>query len=198
MTTKIQETVQNTAENTVNKLDFNYKKGMVEALLFISPEAMSVAELMKKTDLPRKDVQTILDRLIDEYQEREGGFILKEISGGYQFLSAPKHHSELNNILEKEEQKTLNRSSMETLSIICYEQPITLPEIEKIRGISSRNALNKLLLYKFVQPKGKKDAPGRPTLYSTSKELLDFLGIYSLNELPNLEEIKSLNFDEIS
>ncbi len=188
---------QKVEDGLAQELDVQEKKGLIEAILFTSPLPLSINDLMQKVHIKRKELQDMLDALVDDYQERNSGVVLKEISLGYQFFSAPRYHLYLQKMNNQEQEKRLSKSSIETLAIICYEQPVTLPEIDKIRGASSRNALNKLLLYKLIQSKGKKDVPGKPTMYCTTRDVLDFLGIVSLNELPTLEDVKNINFDKI-
>jgi len=172
-------------------------RGLIEAVLFLSDEPVSVSVIARKCGLDRVNARIIADTLVDDYAERDGGILLREIAGGYQFITSDRYSEELKKVFTSEQKDTLSRSTLETLAIICYRQPITLPEIEEIRGVNSRSMVSQLMQKKLVKPQGYRPVPGRPTLYVTTRQFLSQFALNSLSELPALEEVKELKFDDI-
>ena len=171
--------------------------GLLEALLFLAPEPIGVTMLARRVQLDRSNTRRLADRLVDEYAERDGGVALREIAGGYQFTTAPRYSDGLRELFSEQRRDTLSRAALETLSIICYKQPITLPEIEEIRGVSSRSHIAALLARNFIKSQGYRPVPGRPTLYVTTRKFLEQFSLNSLTDLPALEEVKELRFDDL-
>lgn len=171
-------------------------RGLIEAVLFASPEPVSLNMIARKAGIDRTNARILVDTLVDDYAERDGGVLLREIAGGYQFLTSDRYASRMSAIREQKKDK-LSRSVMETLSIICYRQPVTLPEIEEIRGVNSRSMVAQLLQRKLVKPQGYRPVPGRPTLYVTTRNFLIHFGLNSLSDLPPLHDVKELPFDDI-
>lgn len=182
-------------ENQENSREYN--RGLVEALIFLSSEPVKLSVLSDNLKLEKSYVRDLIEDLIIDYRERDGGFILKEIAGGFQFLSNEKFYKVLGNIFRERKREVLSRSTLETLAIISYKQPITLPEIDDIRGASSRNMVSTLIAKKLVKAVGQKEVPGRPTLYGTTNEFLIHFGLNKLSDLPTPVEIKELKFEEL-
>ncbi len=172
-------------------------RGLIEAVLFVSSEPQTVAMLARTIQLDRVNTRILADSLVDDYAEREGGISLREIAGGYQFVTSDRYSEEMRLIMQTSRKEKLSRSVMETLAIISYRQPITLPEIEEVRGVASRPHIATLLAKRLIKPQGTRPVPGRPTLYVTTKAFLQHFALNSLAELPPLEEVKELKFDEI-
>ncbi len=185
----------------MSKIDMNeemeYKKGLIEALIFLSSEPVKLSSLSDSSGFEKTEIRDLVDELILDYSEKNGGFLLKEIAGGYQFLTNEIYHEKLGNIFKEKKRETLSRGTLETLSIIAYKQPITLPEIEETRGVSSRAMVTTLLSKKLIKPIGQKEVPGRPTLYGTTPEFLIHFGLSKLSDLPSPVEVKELKFDEL-
>ena len=146
--------------------------------------------------MDNKEVKIILDSIVDEYEERGGGIILKEFSEGYQFITREIFAGDIRRALFFEKKEGLTRGMLETLSIIAYKQPIILAEIEELRGVSSRMMLAKLMKRNLVKPVGRKELPGRPLLYGTTDEFLKHFGLKTLSDLPTLSEIEELYYEE--
>ena len=182
-------------ENNQNTREYN--KGLIEALIFLSGEPVKLASLADSLKLEKSMVRDLIDELILDYSERNGGFLLKEIAGGYQFLTNEVYYKILGNIFKEKKRETLSRGTLDTLAIISYKQPITLPEIDEIRGVSSRNMVSTLIAKKLVKAVGQKEVPGRPTLYGTTNEFLVHFGLNKLSDLPMLVEVKELKFDDL-
>lgn len=177
--------------------EVDFYKGLMEAILFVSTEPLTLHILSKKCELDRVNTRIIVDSIVDDYSERDGGILLKEVAGGYQFITSERY-SELMGIIFKEFKKEkLTRTTMEVLAIISYRQPITLPEIDDLRGAASRPVIASLLAKKLIKPQGFKPVPGKPTLYVTTKKFLMRFGLNSLADLPPLDDLKELKFEEI-
>jgi len=177
--------------------DRKYLKGLIEALLFLSAEPVKLASLAKTLEIDKTLARELLDELILDYQEREGGFILREIAGQYQFITSERYHDRLGVIFKERKRETLSRSNLDTLAIIAYKQPITLSEIDEIRGVSSRAMVANLMAKKLIKPVGQKEVPGRPTLYGTTNEFLIHFGLSRLSDLPSPVDVKELKFEEL-
>ncbi|MGV3665193.1 MAG: SMC-Scp complex subunit ScpB [Leptospira bouyouniensis] len=176
----------------------NYTKGLLEALLFLSSDPIKLSALAKSCGIEKTEARELLDELILDYQEREGGFLLREIAGGYQFITNQKFSEILSHIFKDKKRETLSRGTLDTLAIIAYKQPITLTELDEIRGVSSRAMVASLMSKKLVKAVGQKEVPGRPTLYGTTNEFLLHFGLSKLTDLPTPVEVKELKFEEFS
>ena len=174
-----------------------YYRGLLEAFIFLANEPLPLGLLAKQCQLDRSNTRSLVDKLADDYEERDGGFVLKEIAGGYQFITAERYSPFLQECFKEQKREKLSRASLETLAIICYQQAITLPEIDEIRGTSSRTMLSTLLQHKLIKTQGTRPVPGRPTLYVTSRNFLSHFALGSLNDLPSLKEVKELEFDSL-
>lgn len=177
--------------------DRKYLKGLLEALVFLSGEPIKLASLAKTVEVDKTIARELLDELILDYQEREGGFHLREIAGQYQFISSDKYHERLGVIFKEKRRETLSRSNLDTLAIVAYKQPITLAEVDEIRGVSSRAMVANLMAKKLVKPVGQKEVPGRPTLYGTTNDFLIHFGLSKLADLPSPVDVKELRFEEL-
>ena len=170
--------------------------GIIEAILFISSEPVPLNYFTKQMGIDATQAKIIIDSLIDEYEDRDRGIKLVEISGGYQFVTNPKFAATIRQAMGYKKKETLSKGMLETLAIIAYKQPIMLAEIEELRGVSSRMMLAALMRKNLIRPVGRKDIPGRPLLYGTTDEFLKYFGLNKLSDLPKLSEIKEYNFEE--
>ena len=180
-----------------NLEDSSYQKGLAEALLFVSSEPLKLNHIAKVLDIEKSEARDIIEELILDYSEKEGGFILKEIAGAYQFITNPIYHDKLSDIFKEKKRDTLSKGVLETLAILAYKQPATLSEIDEIRGVSSRGMITSLITKKLVKAVGQKEIPGRPTLYGTTNDFLVHFGLGRLSDLPAPVEVKELKFDDI-
>lgn len=170
--------------------------GIVEAILFVSAEPVPLQFFTRQLGVDATQAKIILDSLIDEYEDRDKGIKIVEISGGYQFVTNPKFANQLRQTMGYKKKETLSKGMLETLAIIAYKQPIMLAEIEELRGVSSRMMVAALMRKNLIKPVGRKDVPGRPLLYGTTDEFLRYFGLNKLSDLPKLSEIKEFNFEE--
>jgi len=163
-----------------------------EALIFVSEEPLPVKAL---ADLLREDkgwVQVALDELAKEFNERGGGLMLREVAGGWQFATRPEHHEHVRAYLKSKPSAKLSLAALETLAVIAYKQPVTVPEILEIRGVQSSSAIKTLLDKRLIIAKGRKETVGRPMMYGTSKDFLLQFGLKDLSELPNVEDFEDM------
>lgn len=169
------------------------RAGVIEALIFVSDEPLSartIAEVLKE----EKEVVTdALAGLVEEFNARNGGLQLREVAGGWQFATRPEYHEHVRAFLKTRPSAKLTIASLETLAVIAYRQPVTVPEILEIRGVQSPSAIKTLLDKKLIVAKGRKDTVGRPMMYGTSKEFLLQFGLKDLSELPSVEDFHDLS-----
>ena len=160
---------------------------ITEAIIFTSEKPIRIKDLLNR--LPENiDINIIIDFLIDKY--KDSGFVLEKSGDTLAFRSSSSIAEYLK--IEKTIQKKLSKAALEILSIIAYHQPITRAEIEDMRGVSvSQSSLEVLLDNNWVEPKGHKNIPGRPSTWKTTKDFLDHFGLSSLKDLPGLSELKS-------
>jgi len=169
------------------------RSAVIEALIFVSDEPLSaktIAEVLKED----KDVvNEALGALVEEFNARQSGLQLREVAGGWQFATRPEYHEHVRAFLKTRPSAKLTIASLETLAVIAYRQPITVPEILEIRGVQSPSAIKTLLDKKLIVAKGRKETVGRPMMYGTSKDFLLQFGLKDLSELPSVEDFHDLS-----
>lgn len=167
----------------------------IEGILFAMGDAVTVAELSKALDLPAEECKAMVESLAQQYKEENRGIQIIKIDDGYQMCTSKEVYEYLIKLAKQPKKYVLTEVLLETLSIVAYKQPVTKAEIEKIRGVSSDHAVNRLVEFGLVQELGRLDAPGRPMLFGTTDDFLRAFGISSVEELPvlnatQLEEFK--------
>ncbi|UQZ89758.1 SMC-Scp complex subunit ScpB [Deltaproteobacteria bacterium Smac51] len=169
-------------------------KTVIEGLLFVADEPLSLERLAQAFDdeIPLDRLARQVDDLINEYEEMGRAFVLKPVAGGFQFRTRPELSSYALR-LKKKSPARLSRAALETLAIIAYRQPVLRVEIEKIRGVDAGGMVKALLEKELIRVVGRKDLPGRPIAYGTTKKFLETFDLPSLESLPTIEEIESLN-----
>src|SRR5687768_4119956 len=165
---------------------------LVEALIFVADEPITTRLLAEVLDEERESVDAAVDELRREYALREGGLQLREIAGGWQISTRTEYHEEVRKFLKTRPNAKLSLAALETLAVIAYKQPVTVPEILEIRGVQSASAIKTLLDKKLIAAKGRKETVGRPMMYGTSKEFLLQFGLKDLSELPSIEDFEDL------
>lgn len=171
-------------------------KAIVEGLLFVAEVPVTLdrfSELLP--EYGRSDIREILDALIAEYSTPERGINLVQVANGYQFRSAPYTADYLKR-LHRAKPFRFSQSALETLAIIAYRQPVTRAEIESLRGVDAGGVLKTLLEKKLVRILGKKDVPGRPLIYGTTREFLELFSLRDLASLPSLRDVGELERPE--
>jgi segregation and condensation protein B len=165
---------------------------VIEALIFVSEEPISAKSLAGLLEEDRGWVELAVGELAAEFNGRIGGLQLREVAGGWQFATRPEHHEYVRAYLKSRPSAKLSLASLETLAVIAYKQPITVPEILEIRGVQSPSAIKTLLDKRLIVAKGRKETVGRPMMYGTSKEFLIQFGLKDLSELPSVEDFEDL------
>lgn len=158
---------------------------LVEAILFVSPEPINAKQIGILLEVTPRVVKNAFEELDELYSDR--GIRLQHHNGKVQITSAPEAAHIIEGLLELETTSTLSQAALETLSIIAYQQPITRPQIDSIRGVNSDGVLRTLLSKGLIDDVGRTEGPGRPILYSTTTEFLKYFGLASYEELPPLE-----------
>jgi segregation and condensation protein B len=168
-------------------------KPIVESLIFVSEEPISAKQLLALLEGESiDDVQAACEQLTEEFNSRGGGLELRQLAGGYRITTRPEFSEYVRRYLKSQPSARLSIAALETLAVIAYKQPITIPEILEIRGVTSTSAIKTLLDRRLIVAKGHKQVVGRPMLYGTSKEFLIHFGLNDLTELPNLEDFEDL------
>lgn len=170
----------------------NEKSTILEALIFASEVPLTLeraAEIL--SDAERKEVATLLDELVHQYEVRGGGICLVEVAGGYQFRTRQEMAPWIRK-LKAARPAMLSPAALETLAVVAYRQPLVKSEIDRIRGVDASGALKGLLDKKLVRIVGRKDVPGKPIIYGTTKKFLEVFNLRDLSELPTLRELKDL------
>ena len=171
-------------------------RAAVEAILFAAGGSVETARLASALELDSGEMRDILRRMELRYEEEDRGIRLLELEDAWQLCTKREHYGELIRIVKQPRKYTLTEVLLETLSIVAYKQPVTKLEIEKIRGVKSDHAVNRLVEYNLVYEVGRMDAPGRPALFATTEEFLRRFGVGGLSDLPHMnpeqeEEIKA-------
>jgi segregation and condensation protein B len=182
--------VESSAPYAVQSLD--ERKAIIEALIYVSDEplsAKSIAAVLKEDQLV---IDEAIAALTEEFNSRGGGLHLREIAGGWQYATRPEYHEHVRAFLKSRPSAKLSLASLETLAVIAYKQPITVPEILEIRGVQSPSSIKTLLDKKLIVAKGRKETVGRPMMYGTSKEFLIQFGLKDLSDLPSIEDFEDL------
>ncbi|MEW5745739.1 MAG: SMC-Scp complex subunit ScpB [Nitrospirota bacterium] len=164
------------------------KKAMLEALLFAAGEPITLGSIIKATELQEPEIKTMLDELAADYRERNAGLMVVEVAEGYQMVTNPDHALWIKRFKQIHQSKKLSQTALETLAIIAYKQPVTKLEVDQLRGVNSDGPVKSLLDKRLIKIVGKKEAPGRPFLYGTTKEFLHYFGLKNLSELPPISD----------
>ncbi len=170
----------------------------IEALIFASPQAVSMADIKLvldealQTDVAEADIRASIEAIKKQYQAEQFSFELVEIAGGYQFLTKGAFHHTIAVHLKQTTRKRLSQAALETLALVAYKQPVSKSELEDIRGVNCDYALQKLLEKELVFITGRSDGPGRPLLYGTTEKFMDYFGINSLTDLPKPKDFKEI------
>jgi len=170
------------------------RAAIIETLIFVSDEPLTtkvIASVLREDD--KDAIERSIRLLADEFNSRNGGLQLREVAGGWQFATRPEYHEHVRKYLRTRPSAKLTIASLETLAVIAYRQPITVPEILEIRGVQSPSAIKTLLDKKLIVAKGRKEAVGRPMMYGTSKDFLLQFGLKDLSELPSVEDFHDLS-----
>ena len=164
-------------------------KAVIEAILFTMGESVELEKIADTIELDKNKTKKLIEEMMKEWKEQARGVTIIELDGAYQMCTRTEMYEYLIKIASQPKRRVLTDVLLETLSIIAYKQPVTKMEIEKIRGVSSDHAVNKLVEYNLVCELGRLDAPGRPLLFGTTEEFLRCFGVHSIDDLPVLIKI---------
>ena len=165
-------------------MKFGEIESIIEAILFVSGEPISVEKISHTLNLDYKTTKKVIRNFADKLEIEKRGLIIIEVEGSYQMCTNPIYHDYIKNIYQTSQKRKLTQTLLETLAIIAYKQPVTKSQIEEIRGVNSDHAVNKLIEYDLVIEKGRLDSPGKPIIFGTSEEFLKYFGFKSISQLP--------------
>ena len=175
------------------------EENLVESLLFSLGRSVSVEEIATCLNMGKDGAFLAAERLRERYEERQEGLLIKKLEDRYQMVSHPKTYEGLIRVVKRPQKPVHSDVALETLSIIAYCQPITKVEVERIRGVKSDHAVNRLVEFGLIEEVGRLEAPGRPMLFATTEEFLYRFGVNSLKDLPALpEEVEKLLKEEVT
>ncbi|UCF30196.1 MAG: SMC-Scp complex subunit ScpB [bacterium] len=169
---------------------------LIEALLFSSVKPLDLEILREVTGLDKNAISRILTDLAAACDEEGRGVVLREVAGGYQLRTRPEHADGIRRLHQARPRRRFSRSSLEALAIVAYRQPVTRAEVEHIRGVDCGAVLKTLLSQGMIRILGRKEVAGRPMLYGTTREFLEYFELRDLESLPTLEEITELEGEE--
>ena len=170
--------------------------GKIEAILFVAGEAVGIRELARALQINEKDLAEALNRLGDEYDYEQRGFLLKRFGDKVQLATRPLYSEDVLRLLQPVQQQSLSQAAMETLAVVAYKQPVTRAEVEQIRGVKCDYSLQSLMNKGLIREDGRKDTIGRPILYCTTDDFLSHFGLEGLDELPPMPEPPDENREE--
>lgn len=170
-------------------------EAVVEALLFISGEAVPLPTIAQTIELDKATTKAIIRTLAEKYETEKRGIRIVEIDNAYQMCTAAECFEFIRNMYKSPKRQGMTQALLETLAIIAYKQPITKAQIEEIRGVSADHAVNKLLEKNLICETGRLNVPGKPILFGTTNEFLRYFGFKSTNELPPLQEEQNTIID---
>lgn len=163
-------------------------QGVLEALLFVSDEPVSAAELAKIIEAKPSEVDSALAYMANHFADEERGIQLREVAGGWRLYSHPAYHEVIERYVASWDTRSLSQAALETLAVIAYHQPVTRSDINAIRGVSSDGVVSSLVDKGLVRETGRSSSPGNAILYGTSRTFLERFGLKSLKDLPPLEQ----------
>ncbi len=167
----------------------------IEALIFASEQSIRIEEIIYclqmvfEQDYSVDKVKQYVNNIQQRYNENNTAIELVNINNGYQFLTKKTYHPIVNLLQQQRSKKKLSQAALETLAVVAYKQPVTKTEIEQIRGVNCDYSIQKLLEKELINISGKSDSIGKPLLYSTSAQFMDYFGINTIDELPNIKEL---------
>src|SRR6185503_12195435 len=160
--------------------EINHVRGVVEAILFVNEKPVTLEQIKKVIDtVGLADIKRTLQEMQAEFEKRKNGMMIVEIAGGYQMLSNPLYASYVRDFYKTKHKEKLSKPALETLAIIAYKQPVSRADVETIRGVNSDGVVVHLIEKELIKIVGRKDVPGKPYLYGTTKQFLEYFGLKS-------------------
>lgn len=172
----------------------NNLKSIIEALLFVSEKPLTLEKIKNVLDdLETSEIRGIIEQLKTDYENSDRGLRIHEVAGGFQIITGPAFAPFLKKFFKDKHTEKLSKPALETLAIIAYKQPLTRLEIELLRNVNVDGVMKNLLEKSLIRIAGRKKAPGRPIVYGTTRQFLEYFGLKSLEELPKMEEFSKLS-----
>ena len=172
-------------------------RSIIESLLFMAGEPVTLDTLRKIVEVDKYNTERLVRELISDYSVRNTGLFVVDVAEGFQMVTNPACAPWVKKLISTTAPKKLSQSSIETMAIIAYKQPIIKAEIEAIRGVNSDGVVKTLLERRLVKILGRKEVPGRPLMYGTTKEFLQYFGLKDLSELPTLKEFEEVDIPDL-
>lgn len=171
--------------------------GVLEGLLFVvGDEGLTLKQICDILEINLDEAKKLLKELKNQYDDDKRGIRISYLGDAFKLTTKKEHKDYYQQLVENSETNTLSQAALETLAIIAYNQPITRVEIDEMRGVSTVHMVRRLLAKGLIKEVGKSTMPGRPNLYGTTKEFLDYFGMSSINDLPSIEFNKDVNDNE--
>ena len=180
----------------MEEVEINKLEGIIEAVLFVMGDSVELSKIASAIEHDEDTTRKFIHRMIDKYEAEDRGIRIVELEDAFQVCTKKEMYEYLIRVAKQPKKYVLTDVLLETLSIIAYKQPVTKLEIEKIRGVKSDHAVNKLVEYNLVCECGRLDAPGRPILFGTTEEFLRRFSVQSVEDLPSLNPEQMENFKE--
>ena len=180
----------------MEEVEINKLEGIIEAVLFVMGDSVELSKIASAIEHDEDTNRKIIHRMMDKYESEDRGIRIIELEDAFQMCTKKEMYEYLIRVAKQPKKYVLTDVLLETLSIIAYKQPVTKLEIEKIRGVKSDHAVNKLVEYNLVCECGRLDAPGRPILFGTTEEFLRRFSVQSVEDLPSLNPEQMENFKE--
>lgn len=173
-------------------MDIKKQEAIIEAVLFTMGESVELSKLAAAVEQEEEATRQLLHTMMERYEEEGRGIRMIELENSFQMCTSPEYYEAIIKVAAQPKKHVLTDVLLETLSIVAYKQPVTKMEIEKIRGVKSDHAVNRLVEYNLVCEVGRLDAPGHPLLFGTTEEFLRSFGVQSLDDLPmvNPEQVE--------
>ena len=172
----------------VDMTDEGTLQGMIESILFIAGEAVETKDLAKALQIGTETLEKELNRISDEYDYHQRGFMIKRFGSKVQLGTRPIYADAVVRLLQPIQKQSLSQAAMETLAVVAYKQPVTRAEVEQVRGVKCDYSLQSLMFKGLIREVGRKDTIGRPILFGTTDEFLSHFGLRSLDDLPPMPE----------
>ena len=165
-------------------------KGVLEGILFVvGDEGINLQDLLNILNVSKEELKKLIIELKEEYEKEDRGIRLSILGDAFKLTTKKEHKEYYEKLLSCDSTNTLSNSAIETLAIIAYNEPITRVEVDEIRGVASSQMIRKLVAKGFLKEVGKSDLPGRPNLYKTTSEFLDYFNMSSIKELPKIDNV---------
>jgi len=169
-------------------MEFNEIEAVIEGLLFAAGDRLSLEKISEVLQIDKKTVRKIIYKMMDDYRSANRGIFIREIDNGFQLCTKFEVYSYIARLVEPRQKQALSQAAYETLAIVAYNGPITRAKIEKIRGVNSGSAIERLIERNLIREVGRIDAPGKPVIYDTTEEFLRAFGFRSKADLPVIDE----------